>query len=76
MRHVRISRISLGSFFRRRYLRAVGSLIPAFAAAVTSGVPSFNSDISNLTCRSVVIAPPPLCEGTLAGRIRGPNRKF
>jgi hypothetical protein len=29
---------------------AVGSLIPAFAAAVDSGLPSFNNDINSLTC--------------------------
>ena len=63
VRHVRTERNSLGSFFRRRYLRAVRSLIPAVAAAVISGVPSFNIDISSLSCRSVAIAPPPLCEG-------------
>jgi len=40
------------------YLRAVRSLIPAFAAAVTWAIPCVNNDMSNLTCSSVTTQPP------------------
>jgi transposase-like protein len=40
------------------YLRAVRSLIPAFAAAVTWEIPCVNNDMSNLTCSSVTTQPP------------------
>ena len=39
VRHTCATRSSLATFPERRYLRAVRSLIPAFAAAVTSGNP-------------------------------------
>ena len=38
--------------------RAVRSLIPAFAAAVTWEIPCVNNDMSNLTCSSVTTQPP------------------
>jgi hypothetical protein len=38
-------------------LRAVGSLIPAFAAAADSGKPFLINDIRSLTCWSVIISP-------------------
>ena len=54
VRHSKLARQPLPD---RRYLRAVRSLIPAFAAAVTSGNPFLTNVISSLTCWSVVISP-------------------
>ncbi len=45
---------SLGSFFKRRYFRAVFSSIPDFAAASDSVFYWFNNFISVLTWQSVI----------------------
>ncbi len=50
------------SFPALRYLRAVGSLMPAFTAAVDNTNPFLISNISRLTCWFVVIGSPPLEE--------------
>ena len=56
VRQYRGSTISLGSFPRCRQRPAVRSLMPAFAAAVASGLIRPSSFINTLICRSVINA--------------------
>ena len=58
MRQVCGTRACDGARPERTYLRAVRSLIPAFAAAVTCGIPLLIKDISSLTCSSVTTTAP------------------
>jgi hypothetical protein len=58
VRHVWGTLVCEGARPEWAYLRAVRSLIPAFAAAVTWGIPCVNNDMSSLTCSSVTTQPP------------------
>ena len=72
MRHVCGARSVLGRFPELRYLRAVRSLIPDFAAAVTSGIPFLIINISSLTgAMPLFRAFTPFCAGAQMSQCEG-----